>query len=113
MALKPCRECKTPVSTSAKSCPQCGVPKPTAMPPSVGSRILGLLLAAGIAWVIFHGGSDKKSAADSASAQTAATQVAAAPAKSQEEIAREQAAKDAACRQDLDCWTDKNQIDAM
>lgn len=29
MPLKPCRECKEPVSTSAKSCPKCGTPKPT------------------------------------------------------------------------------------
>lgn len=29
MAMKPCRECATPVSTGAKHCPQCGKVRPT------------------------------------------------------------------------------------
>jgi len=29
MALKPCRECKTEISTSAKTCPHCGVKWPS------------------------------------------------------------------------------------
>jgi ribosomal protein L40E len=30
MALQPCRECGTEVSTEAEKCPQCGTPRPTA-----------------------------------------------------------------------------------
>lgn len=29
MAIKPCRECKKPVSTTAPTCPSCGTSKPT------------------------------------------------------------------------------------
>ena len=28
MALKPCRECKTEISTRAKTCPHCGLKRP-------------------------------------------------------------------------------------
>jgi hypothetical protein len=36
MSLQPCRECGHHVSTKAKSCPRCGLPKPTR------ARVLGL-----------------------------------------------------------------------
>ena len=28
MAMKPCRECKTEISSRAKKCPSCGIDKP-------------------------------------------------------------------------------------
>ena len=28
MALKPCRDCKTDISTKAKTCPHCGLKRP-------------------------------------------------------------------------------------
>lgn len=51
MALKPCRECKKPVSTEAPSCPHCGVPTPVAASsskkdPSTKEKLAGLAVLA-------------------------------------------------------------------
>lgn len=46
MALRPCRECKKPVSTDAKTCPNCGTPSPTASrkPISAGMGCLVIVI---------------------------------------------------------------------
>jgi hypothetical protein len=48
MALKPCRECRREVSTTAKTCPNCGAPNPVGRTPArVGCLwIFGVVLAA-------------------------------------------------------------------
>jgi hypothetical protein len=58
MALKPCRECGAPVSTSAKRCPHCGVPLPIAGTVSTG---VGCLVVGVVVYLIFSlsGGSGK------------------------------------------------------
>lgn len=43
MALKPCRECKTEVSTEAKTCPKCGVANPTNQTSATAQGCLGCL----------------------------------------------------------------------
>lgn len=48
MALKPCRECKTEVSESARKCPQCGVDFPVNQPPSILGCV-GAVLVFGLA----------------------------------------------------------------
>ena len=53
MALKKCRECAGEVSTSAKVCPYCGLPKPTG--PSAAEQIGGAvitlaMIAGGVMW---------------------------------------------------------------
>lgn len=52
MALKPCRECGQPVSTSAKACPSCGVGHPTkgalSKPLGCGNGCLVLIVVIGI-----------------------------------------------------------------
>jgi len=47
MAMKPCKECKTQVSTSAKVCPNCGKKHPTGgltLPVKIGLGVLGLII---------------------------------------------------------------------
>jgi len=46
MALKPCRECGAEVSTSAKSCPSCGVSSPARKPLGLGALLLVFILGA-------------------------------------------------------------------
>lgn len=58
MALKPCKECKTEVSTKAKTCPHCGVKNPgvTAKDMFLGMVIFVVIVFGLIAY--FSGGSE-------------------------------------------------------
>jgi hypothetical protein len=49
VALKPCRECKEPVSTEAKACPKCGATDPTRVPAAKASAIGCLFVLIGVA----------------------------------------------------------------
>lgn len=49
MALKPCKECKKEVSTSASKCPHCGVRNPTT---STAKGCLGIITLALVFGVI-------------------------------------------------------------
>lgn len=48
MALKPCRECKQPVSLGAKTCPQCGVSNP-----GLGKVSYSLAMVIGVFFTLF------------------------------------------------------------
>ena len=48
MALAPCRECKQPVSTSAKTCPHCGTNNPARSKGMSAVFLLGLLILGGV-----------------------------------------------------------------
>lgn len=52
MALEPCRECGTEVSTEAETCPNCGTPNPTAKPQDKADKKkrvgIGCLVLAGL-----------------------------------------------------------------
>lgn len=48
MAMKACRECKTEVSTEAKTCPHCGTPNPTTPKASAKDTFAGFLVLAAI-----------------------------------------------------------------
>ncbi|HAT2207796.1 TPA: hydrogenase maturation nickel metallochaperone HypA, partial [Kluyvera intermedia] len=60
MALTKCKECKKEVSTSAKTCPHCGVKDPGT---TAGQMFIGLLVVVGLVWggVKIFGGSDDNS----------------------------------------------------
>lgn len=71
MAMTNCRECKAPVSTAAKVCPSCGIPRPQRR--KVGP--VGLVAAASVGVVAFMlaSPSEHPSAAGSPSATAQAT----------------------------------------
>jgi hypothetical protein len=56
MALKPCKECKTEVSSSAKKCPHCGVDNPTLTNRQALGGCLVLLLIIGGCWIAVSSG---------------------------------------------------------
>lgn len=88
MALKPCKECKQEVSTSAKTCPHCGVKNPTVTAKQQFVMVLGLLIAAVVTpTLLFGGGGDQTTPA--------------VPAKS-----------DAECLKDLACYAEKGIVAA-
>lgn len=90
MAMTKCKECKQPVSAKAKVCPHCGIKDPGV---STKDAILGFLIFGGIIWAgftFFGGDSDEKTK------------------PSAEQLAQEAAA----CKQDLQCWGDKNGVSA-
>lgn len=69
MALKPCKECKKEVSTSAKLCPHCGVKNPGT---TTGQMLLGVIgLCAVVAAIATSCGDDKKEATTAATASSA------------------------------------------
>jgi len=89
MALKPCKECKKEVSTSAKVCPHCGVKDP-AVP--AGSALVGLVVFVviiGGCVTLLGGGSDDKQSPPPA------------PKVSDEE-----------CKKTLQCWGDRHLVGA-
>lgn len=91
MALTKCKECKKEVSSSAPTCPHCGVKNP-----GVGTWqvLVGLgALAVGIAAVVSCMGGESKPGAS-------------------EKTPEQLAAEEAACKADLQCWGDKNLIRA-
>ena len=65
MALKPCKECKKEVSTSAKVCPHCGVQNPTVTASDALRGLVFLVVIIG-GCVAFSGGGDKDKVAKSA-----------------------------------------------
>ena len=58
MALKPCRECKQEVSTSAKVCPSCGIQNPARSSSSSGCGI-ALLAVLGLGALALFGASNQ------------------------------------------------------
>jgi hypothetical protein len=84
MALKPCRECKTMVSDSAKTCPNCGISKPVKNRRSFLMSIIFLI-------VIFFIFVPKNNGGKSNSTPPKAT-----------------AADELACKDDIKCWGEKN-----
>jgi hypothetical protein len=98
MALTTCRECKKEVSTSAKTCPHCGIKNPALKAKDTFVGVIGLIVLVGI--VYSCSGSDKPK-------QEAAQNV---PDKSQEtQVSEKKAAEElAACKLDLQCWGEKN-----
>lgn len=89
MALKPCKECKKEVSTTASTCPHCGVKNPAI---SGKETLYGLVGLAAIVAVTVAMCTDSDE--DKAKAKAAA------------------AAVDAACAKDLQCQGDKGTVAA-
>jgi hypothetical protein len=85
MALKACKECKKEVSSSAKTCPHCGVSNPAV---SSADTIKGLIAVALIGWAIYAYFGSSTSKPD---------EVATAPAKP----------SDAECMKDIQCWMER------
>ena len=76
MALKPCRECGTEVSTEAKKCPHCGVKNPTRVSGrqevNKGAYLLvGFLLF--VVWMVISSGGDTSSSSTARSAGASAS----------------------------------------
>lgn len=97
MALVKCKECKKEVSSKAKLCPHCGIKNP-----AVGAKetLVGLVVVVvGVVMLAQCMGGSNKGDAD---------KVEATPKETPEQIA----AKEAACRSDLQCWGDKHAIAA-
>ena len=86
MALKPCRECKTMVGTSAKSCPHCGTPNPTSE--TLSGWKLALLILTVIVGGIFIVSKDDKLT----NAQQQATAIATASEADRKKLEEDQAA---------------------
>lgn len=84
MAMTKCKECGTEVSSSAKTCPQCGISNPGV---TGGQMIVGLVAVVLIGWLVVKCSSGEDSA-------TAAQ------------------LDPAACRADLQCWGDKHLVSA-
>lgn len=82
-----CKECKQPVSTSAKACPHCGVKDPAV---TAKHKLIGLGILIGVVFAL--------------------SQCASSDPSPEEEKAA--AAKEAACKQDLQCWGDKQSVSA-
>lgn len=89
MALVKCKECKKEVASSAKVCPHCGVKNPATKTSHALIGLGALVLVIFAAVKCSSGGDDAKSA-----------------------DAAKQAADDAACKTDLQCWGDKNTVGA-
>ncbi len=89
MALKPCRECKSAVSTSAAKCPHCGITSPTTTVREISfiSIALCVLVAA-----LFYSCSESDSEKEAKKAA--------------------QVTKDADCAKDLQCAGDKGGLSA-
>lgn len=75
MALKSCRECGKEVSTEAKTCPHCGVEKPTTPQPTAKDTITGLvflvLVVAGALTMCGESDSEKQAKAQAKAAEDA------------------------------------------
>lgn len=77
MALKPCRECRMEVSTTATSCPQCGKKNPTRAKMGWGMGCLTLLLISAIGQALIESSNTDTSA--SSGGGTTTSGVASAP----------------------------------
>ncbi len=87
MALTKCKECGKEVSTNAKTCPHCGVKNPGV---SAKDMVLGLLVVIFVGWLVTQCSSSDKDSEKSKKAEV----------------------DEAACKQDLQCWGDKNSVAA-
>lgn len=61
MALQPCHECGTQISSEAKTCPQCGVARKNKS--NAISQIIGGIFVVGVIWVL-GGGLEKQTTND-------------------------------------------------
>jgi len=87
MAMTKCKECKKEVSTSAKTCPHCGIKSPGV---KAGDALKGFILIFFVIFIFVQcSGSDDSS-----------------PTASTPQIS------DAECKQSLQCWGEKNIINA-
>lgn len=84
MAMTKCKECGNEVSTSAKTCPQCGTSNPGVRARDMLIGLVGVVLIAGLVVKCTSGGDS--------------------PAAAQLDPA--------SCRADLQCWGDKHMISA-
>lgn len=108
MALKPCKECKQQVSTSAKTCPHCGVSKPTKSGIGLGGGIVLTLVVLGVIGSVADG--DKADSANDGLAPIV-------PGKSKDSSSAPKPTasapkEDPNCNQSLQCWGDKHLISA-
>lgn len=141
MALRPCRECGRQVSTEALSCPQCGVPNPTAepsppveqvlsseltpdakttplkKPTSFGEYIAGFMVL-GVVFVVAIAIGSQSDAPQNKAPATQVSRVVSTQSDPREAEqkrlaeAAEKARKDAECRKDLKCWAEKGTVAA-
>jgi len=98
MALTTCRECKKEVSTSANTCPHCGVKNPGTKTKDTAVGVIGLVVLVGI--VYSCSGSDKPKQETTSSATDQLQQPPVGEKKTADEVA--------ACKLDLQCWGEKN-----
>lgn len=85
MAMTKCKECKQPVSDSAKVCPHCGIKDPGV---TAKSMFFGVIILVAIIWGVFaffNSDSDKED----------------------KPTAEQLVEAEAACKQDLQCWGNK------
>jgi hypothetical protein len=87
MALKKCKECKKEVSSSAKTCPHCGISNPTT---TAGEMVIGFLFVVGMTWAAIHYFGSSSSSDDKAPAAEAPKKV-----------------SDAECQKDIQCWMER------
>ncbi|WP_213132238.1 hypothetical protein [Citrobacter sp. FP75] len=73
MALTVCKECKKEVSSTAKTCPHCGVSSPAVIPPSkkeaAGGCLILVVLAIIVCWLWSSCSSDKSDTTKTADAE--------------------------------------------
>ena len=69
MALKPCKECKTEVSTKASKCPSCGVSNPGNKITEVSGAIVLMLVAAIVLPFMIASTDDSGESSDSSSSR--------------------------------------------
>lgn len=102
MAMTKCKECGKEVSDKAKVCPHCGVKNPGV---KASDMFIGAVTLVAIIWGAIWFFSDDD---DAVAEETA-------PARTEEEIAAfkaEKAAELATCKKDIQCWGDKNNVEA-
>lgn len=96
MAMTTCKECKAEVSKKAKKCPKCGVDNPGV---TVKDYLLGGVASVIIVAALMAFFSDDEAAEEPAAETAQVTEA--------ERAAAEKAELEA-CRQDLQCWGEKN-----
>ena len=137
MAMTKCKECKKDVSTSAESCPHCGISEPgfsiTAFKTykdksdssinnnqdkssySIKEYVIAVIILIGIVWAIME--NNKQQAIKTEQQAIKAEQIAVKKVASEKLAAEKQVAEkiaaDIACRKDIQCWGDKYLLDAQ
>lgn len=88
MALKPCKECGQQISTAARSCPQCGAPKPTTAPQNKRANIvLGAIGVVVLIGVFGRGSEDSKNSSAASSTTSAYSPASSSPAPTSTRVA--------------------------